>query len=321
MTKIAVIGAGRWGQNHIRTLYELGNLGAIIESSVDRVSELKKQYPNIVFFNNLEEDGALKYDGYTVAVPAEAHFEVAKICLNAGKHVLVEKPITTNVKDAEILVKLADDKKAILMVGHLLLFHPAIQKIKGMITTNKLGKLQYMYSNRLNLGTVRTEENSLWSFAPHDFSIFEYFTDDQPNEISCTGGAFLQPHIHDTTVTSLKYPHNVKGHIFVSWLHPFKEHRLVLIGSKGMVSYEDSTESKELLFYEKGIDWINGQPKKREGATEIISYEKVSPLTAELSHFVNCIEGKEENTIINGKNGLSVLNALETAHQKLIGDQ
>ncbi len=203
------------------------------------------------------------------------------------------------------------------MVGHLLLFHPAILRIKEFIDQGKIGKLQYMYSNRLNLGTVRTEENSLWSFAPHDFSIFQFLTNSHPVSVQATGGAFLQPHIHDTTLTTIEYPQNIKGHIFVSWLHPFKEHRFVVVGSKGMLSYEDSNPKKELLYYEKGIDFIQGEPVKRDGATESILYEQSQPLTSEYEHFMNCIKGIEVNNKISGKQGLDVLELLEKAQTSL----
>ena len=315
--KCCVIGSGRWGKNHTRTFNELGTLSAIIDSNEDTLASLSKQYPHIQTYSSLSSPGALDFDAYTVAVPAEHHFSVAKRLLEHKKHVLVEKPITLNSEDAEQLCALAKKNNCILMTGHLLLFHPAILKIKELIDSDKIGKIQYIYSNRLNLGTVRKEENSLWSFAPHDISIFKFFTNSNPTDINSSGGAFLQPHIHDTTMTTLTYPDNIVGHIFVSWLHPFKEHRLVVIGSKGMLSYEDSSQSKELLFYEKGIDWVNGEPIKRDGPTETIPYEPGAPLQLELQHFIDCIEGKAKNTLINGENGVDVLHVLEQAEASL----
>jgi len=312
-----VVGAGRWGKNHIRTAYELGVLSAVVDNNVETEKFVIENYPNVKFYKSINEPGALDYEAYSVVVPAEYHFEITKTLLEHKKHVLVEKPITLNSKDARELNQLAESQNVILMVGHLLLFHPAILKIKEFLDQGKIGKLQYMYSNRLNLGTVRTEENSLWSFAPHDFSIFQFLTNSYPNSVQATGGAFLQPHIHDTTLTTLEYPQNVKGHIFVSWLHPFKEHRFVVVGSKGMLSYEDSNPKKELLFYEKGIDWIQGEPVKRDGDTQSISYEQSQPLTAEYGHFLNCINGKELNTKISGQKGLEVLELLEKAQQAL----
>lgn len=315
--KVCVVGAGRWGRNHVRTLHEMGVLAGIIDNNDASLNALKEQYPAIQTFNTLSDEGALSFDAYTVAVPAEWHFDVAKTLLSAKKHVLVEKPITLESSETILLNKLAKENNVILTTGHLLLFHPAIQKIKEFIQNGKIGKLQYMYSNRLNLGTVRTQENSLWSFAPHDISIFQYFTEGQPESISSTGGAFLQPHIHDTTMTVIKYPQNISGHIFVSWLHPFKEHRLVVIGSKGMLVYEDSTQDKELLFYEKGIDWVNGEPIKRDDGEKIIDYPSAQPLKMEMEHFLACIEGKADNTLISGEKGLEVLKILEAAEASL----
>ena len=315
--KVCVIGSGQWGKNHARTLNDCGYLGGIIDTNKETLKELKQQYPSIKTFSSLEMPGALEFDAYTVVVPAELHYPIAKTLLENNKHVLVEKPITLNSKDAKELCIIADKNSCVLMTGHLLLFHPAIVKIKSLIDSGKIGKLQYIYSNRLNLGTVRKEENSLWSFAPHDISIFKYFTNNSPIKVESSGGAFLQSHIHDTTMTTLQYPENIVGHIFVSWLHPFKEHRLVVIGSKGMLSYEDSSKNKELLFYEKGIDWIQGEPIKRDGPTETIPYEKSQALENELRHFVHCILGQEQNNLINGYNGLDVLNVLEQAEQSL----
>jgi len=166
--KIAVIGAGRWGKNHVRTLNELGWLGGVIDGREEVLNKIRSDYPKSDTFSSLDSPGAYDFDTYTVAVPAEAHYEVALRLLEAGKHVLVEKPITLTSEHARNLHHLAQQKGLILMVGHLLLFHPAICKMKTLIDSGKIGKLQYMYSNRLNLGTVRTEENSLWSFAPHD---------------------------------------------------------------------------------------------------------------------------------------------------------
>jgi len=315
--KICVVGAGRWGKNHVKTLSDMGNLGGVVDGSPITRQKLQADYPGLPVFASLDEQGAMDFEAYTVAVPAEYHHPVGLRLLEAGKHVLIEKPITLNSKDARHLNKVAKEKNLVLMTGHLLLFHPAIRKIKELLDTGKLGKLQYIYSNRLNLGTVRTEENSLWSFAPHDISIFQYFVGQNPVNVSSNGGAFLQPHIHDTTLTVISYPENIVGHIFVSWLHPFKEHRMVVIGSKGMVSFEDSSENKDLLFYEKGIDWVNGEPVKRDGATQAIDYPKDQPLRLEMQHFLDAIAGAVPNNLISGIKGEEVLDILEKAEIQL----
>lgn len=316
MAKIAVVGAGRWGKNHIKTLQELGYLGGVVESDEGRRGEVQSQYPAVPMFDSIESSLSAKLDGYVVATPAETHYELSKKLIECGKHVLVEKPITLRSLEAAALVKLSDSKGVKLMVGHILLYHPAIRKIKELLDGEAVGKLQYMYSNRLNLGTVRTEENILWSFAPHDISIFQYFVDAMPTSVVSDGGVFLQPNVHDTTMTMLHYPNNIVAHIFVSWLHPFKEHRLVVIGSKGMISFEDSAVKKELILYEKGIDWIQGKPVMRDGLTKSIEYEKKMPLNEELLHFVECIE-KNKTPLTNAKSGMDVLTVLEKAQEGL----
>ncbi|MEA2013803.1 MAG: Gfo/Idh/MocA family oxidoreductase [Thermodesulfobacteriota bacterium] len=314
---ICVIGAGRWGKNHIKTLHELGFLAGIVEADSDTRNVFKEKYPEAKTFATVKEAIKEDFDGFTVATPAETHFKIAEFLITHKKHVLVEKPLTLKASEARRLKELAEENGVNLMVGHLLLFHPAIRKIKKLIEKGKIGKLEYIYSNRLNLGTVRTEENILWSFAPHDISIFQYFIGSLPLEVISRGGAFLQPHIHDSSMTVLTYPGNIVGHIYVSWLHPFKEHRMVVIGSKGMFSYEDSSDDKNILFYEKGIDWIQGEPIKRDGPTEVIPYEKKMPLTEELKYFAAHTNGDPVKTA-DAQNGVEVLEILEKATESLL---
>ncbi len=317
--RICVIGGGRWGRNHIRTLNKLGCLGGIVEKDPGNQSRLKEEYPEIPFFNDASEAVNYGFDGFTVATPAETHFPIAEYLIQNKQHVLVEKPFTLTLSDARKLKALAEQNKVNVMVGHVLLFHPAIRKIKDLVQSGKIGKLEYLYSNRLNLGTVRTEENILWSFAPHDIAIFQYLVEQLPEEIVCRGGAFVQPQIQDTTMTVLTYPNNIVGHIFVSWLHPFKEQRLVVIGSKGMLSFEDSSQEKELYFYEKGIDWVQGEPIKRDGPTEIIAYDSVMPLTEEMQYFADHLNS-DPVLIANSENAVDVLEILERATQSLMED-
>ncbi|MBW2646799.1 MAG: Gfo/Idh/MocA family oxidoreductase [Deltaproteobacteria bacterium] len=316
---ICVVGAGQWGKNHIRTLNDLGFLGGVVEASAEARKELSEIYPDIKLFASVKEAIKENFDGFTVATPAETHFRIAEFLISQKKHVLVEKPITLKAEDARKLKKLSEENGTNLMVGHLLLFHPAIRKIKELIENGKIGKLEYIYSNRLNLGTVRTEENILWSFAPHDISIFQYLIGSFPKEIISRGGVFLRPDNHDSSMTVLTYPDNVVGHIFVSWLHPFKEHRIVVIGSKGMFSYEDSSDEKNILFYEKGIDWVQGEPIKRDGPTEVIPYERRMPLAEELQYFVDHLNG-DPIEIADAQNAVEVLEILELASHSLLGN-
>jgi len=316
--KICVIGAGRWGRNHIRTLSNLGNLGGIVESQTTILAEFGKNYPEAQLFENLNDAIKNDFDGYVLATPAETHYPLGKQLIESGCHTLIEKPLALNQMEAEKLVQLSTKYDVNLMVGHVLLFHPAIQKIKELIDSEKIGKLQYIYSNRLNLGTVRIHENVFWSFAPHDISIFNHFTDDLPININSFGGAFIKDGNQDTTITYLEYPQNIKTHIFVSWLHPFKEHRIVLIGSKGMISFEDSSKNKDILYYEKGVDWEDGIPVTKNGPTEKIHYEQKMPLEEELKYFMSHLNSKIK--IASGANGLEVVKILENASKILNED-
>ena len=312
--KICVLGGGAWGKNHIKTLDKLGALGAIVEKDGDLLSKFKKQYPYVETFKSLDKSLENNFDGFIIATPAETHFKLAKEIINNKKDLLVEKPLTLSIEESETLVKLSKENNVNLMVGHVLLFHPAIIKIKELIDSGKIGKLQYIYSNRLNLGKVRTEENVFWSLAPHDISIFQYFTDNSfPEKIKASGSAFLQKGIYDSTLTTLEYEQGVNGHIFVSWLHPFKEHRIVVVGSEAMISFEDSAEGKPLTLYSKKIDLVNGVPEKIDGPKEIIIYGDKMPLEAELEYFIN----EEKPLIANGENGLDVVKILVEASKQL----
>ncbi len=310
---ICVVGGGSWGKNHIKTLKRLGALSAIVDSNQDLLNKYKIEYSDIDIFKNVNESFEKKYDGYIIATPAETHFGIAKKIIKRKIDLLVEKPLTLSIEQSETLVRLAKEKNVNLMVGHVLLFHPAIIKIKNMIDSGNLGKLQYIYSNRLNLGKVRTEENVFWSLAPHDISIFQYFTGSFPIKITSTGSTFLQKEIYDSTITTLEYNEGVSGHIFVSWLHPFKEHRLVVVGSEAMISFEDSSEGKPLTLYSKKINIKNGIPEKVDGPTEIINYDSKMPLDAELEYFIN----EKKPVIANGENGLNVVRILVEASNQL----
>ena len=315
--KICVIGAGRWGRNHIKTLRSLDCLAGVVEANTGSLARIQKEFPDVRTFTTAREAMGEDFDGFVVATPAETHYELAALVLERRKPVLVEKPLALTAAEARQLTQLAEKNGVNLMVGHVLLFHPAIRKIKDLVKSGKIGKLQYIYSNRLNLGTVRTEENILWSFAPHDISIFQYLIGSQPIEVMSRGGAFVQAHLHDSTLTILTYPDNVVGHIFVSWLHPYKEHRLVLIGSKGMLSFDDASDEKKLLFYEKGIDWVKGEPIAREGPTEVIPYEPGMPLTEELKYFIEHIGGAPIE-VAGAQEAVEVLDILELATKSLL---
>ena len=268
---ICVIGAGYWGNNHIRTLSKLNALSGVVEVDEKKLKSILIKYPNVQGYKNIEDALLEDYDGFIIATPAKTHFKIAKKIIKSGRNSLIEKPLTLSIEEAEELVYLTEENNVNVMVGHVLLFHPAIIKIKKMIENGDIGNLQYIYSNRLNLGKVRTEENVFWSLAPHDLAIFQYFTNSMPINIQAKGSTFLQKGIPDSTLTQLEYKNGVKGHIFVSWLHPFKEHRLVVIGSEAMISFEDSLDDKPLKFYSKKFDINYGVPEKSRWSSRIDS--------------------------------------------------
>ena len=313
--KICVIGAGRWGINHINTLFEIGALGGVVDINLDKINNIKKTLPEIKCFNTIKNSLKQNFDGFIIATPPNTHFEIAKTILKNKKPVLVEKPLSLSYNEGKKIKILCDKLNGKLMVGHLLLFHPAIKKMKTMIDNKVIGDIQYIYSNRLNLGTVRREENVFWSFAPHDISLFQYFNNSFPSEIISEGGAFLQKNIHDTTVSYLKYPNGVQGHIYVSWLHPFKEHRLVIIGSKGSLHFEDYPE-KKLFLYEKSINSKSDQFLLTSKPPQLIKFNQSKPLINELKYFIDVIKGKKikKATI---QEGLDVIKILEIASNSL----
>ncbi len=313
--KICVIGAGRWGINHINTLSDLGVEVGIVEKNSQKKTNIKKSFPEMSCFDSLKDAFQKNFDGYIISTPPKTHFEIAKKILLIKKPVLVEKPLVLSTQDSKKLLAIIEKTDGKLIVGHLLLFHPAIIKMKELLDNGIIGNIQYMYSNRLNLGVVRKEENVFWSFAPHDIALFQFFSNSFPNEIITSGGAFIQKKIYDTTITHIKYPNGIQGHIYVSWLHPFKEHRLVIIGSKGTLHFEDSSETKPLLYYEKenpdnqGLLLKNKLPQK-------IKYSSTSPLVNELKYFIEIIEGKPIQKA-NIQEGIDVIKILEMASNLL----
>jgi UDP-2-acetamido-3-amino-2,3-dideoxy-glucuronate N-acetyltransferase len=317
--RLAIIGCGKWGINHVRTAYNLlnSNLRIVCDLNTSARRKVQAISKTIPFTTNLED--VLKdqdINSVIIATPPSTHHETAKHCLEHGKHVLVEKPITLVADDARDLVRIALEKERVLMVGHVLLYHPAIIKLKEGIDRGRIGKIMYIYSNRLNLGTIRSEENILWSFAPHDISIIQYLTESYPIYIDAKGANFLQNNIEDTTLTYLVYPNNIHAHIFVSWLHPFKEHRLIVVGSRGMMVFEDNLKQNKLRFYPNGFQDSNGRYEKFEGDYEVIDYDDSQPLTNEQKHFFDAVL-LETKPLSDGQHALEVLDILEKAQSRL----
>jgi len=317
--KIAIIGAGRWGFNHVRTANSIlipKNITVFDSRSEtkEKISELNSEINFTTHFDDILNDRSII--AVIIATPAKTHFEIAKRCLKNGKHTLVEKPITLFSEEAEELYKLSIKLNLKLMVGHILLYHPAILRIKAGLEKGEIGKLQYIYSNRLNLGSIRSEENILWSFAPHDISVIQFLIDENPIKVRACGSDILQDGIEDTTITFLEYPNKISAHIFVSWLHPFKEQRLIITGERGMYVFEDSIKNHKLKFYKKGFKKIDGYFEKFDNEYEVINFEDKMALAEEQIHFFNSIINNTKPRT-DGKHAFEVLKILNEATNSL----
>jgi predicted dehydrogenase len=250
-----------------------------------------------------------------IATPAETHYDIGRRALVAGKHVFVEKPLALTLEHGTALVELARRRGRILMVGHVLEYHPAVVRLVGLVADGTLGKVQYIYSNRLSLGKVRREENILWSFAPHDIAVILRLMGSMPFQVVACGGSYIQPNIADVTVTNLLFDNGVRAHIHVSWLHPFKEQRLVVIGQKKMASFDDVT--KRLVLYDRRVELEHGLPVPVRGEGEELAYDQDEPLQRECQAFLEAITGRG-GPLTDGESGLRVLRVLQAAQRSLV---
>jgi len=255
-------------------------------------------------------------DGVVIATPAETHADLVRRSLLAGKDVFVEKPLCLSVREGEELAGLADSLGRILMVGHLLWYHPAVLRLKRLVDEGELGRIQYIYSNRLNLGKIRTEENILWSFAPHDVSVILGLVGEMPESIHAQGGNYLHDRIADVTVSLLSFPSGVKSHIFVSWLHPFKEQKLVVVGDRKMAVFDDLEKERKLLLYPHSINWKGHLPVASKADAEPVPLDWEEPLRAECLHFLECIRTRATPRT-DAREGLRVLRVLQGCQEAL----
>ena len=314
---IALVGFGHWGKNLARNLDRLGHLAAICDANAEARKRARAAHPGVDLVESYAEllsDERLQ--GVVLAVPAVQHYAFAKLAIAAGKDVFVEKPLALRVPEAEELVELAAQRSLILMVGHILEYHPAVLKLKEFAAAGDLGELLYVYSNRLNLGKIRKEETILWSFAPHDISVILLLLGSMPEWASTAGQHYLQHEIADVTMTCLGFPGKARAHIFVSWLHPFKEQKLVVIGSKKMAVFDDLAKEGKLKVFDKGIEWEGGLPVIRQTAESTLFFPEMEPLREELRHFIECI-GTRQTPRTDGANGVRVLRVLDACQRSI----
>jgi predicted dehydrogenase len=322
---LGVVGTGDWGANLIRNFGSLpdASLNALCDADPKRLAATAARYPQAAALARAEDLAARDdVQGVVVSASAVSHYPLAKMMLEAGKDVYVEKPLTLQVDHAEELVALAKRQNRILMVGHLLLFHPAVRYLREMVDRGDLGDVFYIYSQRVNLGKVRKDENALWSFAPHDLSVVLHLIGQEPIDVVARGSAFLQGKVEDVVFVDLRFPGGKMAHVHVSWLDPHKLRKFTVVGSRKMVVFDDMEASEKIRIYDKGVD----------RAGEIVSYgdaltvrsgdiliPKISlqePLTIECRHFVECVRTRKP-PLTSGLDGLRVVKVLAAAQQSL----
>ncbi len=309
--RCAVIGTGYWGKNLLRNLSALRSLAGLFDVDAKTQARYAEIYSDAHPFDSFEAVLASPdIDAVAIATPAASHGAQTRQALEAGKHVFVEKPLCLDVKEALSLDMLAKEKDRTLMVGHLLLYHPAFIALKAAVEDGMINRLRYIYSNRASPGKIRRVENALWSFAPHDISMILALTGQMPKTIVCNGEAWLSPGVADMTLSYFNFGDRVQAHIFVSWFHPYKDHRLVVAGESGMLVFNDTLQGKEkLLHYPHTLVWEGDIPKLDKAPAMPVAYDPTEPLRAEMSHFLNCCATGQppRSDAIEGTNVLRIL--------------
>jgi UDP-2-acetamido-3-amino-2,3-dideoxy-glucuronate N-acetyltransferase len=322
MKNLALIGAGYWGRNLARNFHELGALAMVCDASDEVLAAQSAACPGIRVTKSVEEvmsDASITR--VAIAAPAVRHFDLALRALQSGKDVFVEKPLALDVREGLTLVDLAEKHGRILMVGHLLQYHPCVRAIQRLVAEGELGKLQYITSNRLNLGKIRREENALWSFAPHDISVvLSLVGGEMPERVRCIGEAYLNNGVADVTLTTMSFPGGVNAHVHVSWINPFKEQRLTVVGSHGMLVFDDTLPWEEkVMLYRQPLVWQGGTvPTAKKAAGEAVVVPQEEPLRLECAHFLECCDERKA-PVTDGQEGLRVLEVLNAAQRSLDG--
>ena len=311
------MGCGYWGQNLVRNFEQLGALAMVCDPSEAGRKRGRELSPGAEIVDNFDVVFARQdITGVVLATPAETHHSIAIRAMEAGKDVFVEKPLALNYTQGLEMDAAAQRTGRLLMVGHLLEYHPAVLKLREMMAAGALGRVNYIYSNRLNFGKIRTEENALWSFAPHDIAVILRLFGEMPLEVTCVGGSYLTPNLADVTVSCLHFASGRRAHIFVSWLNPFKEQKLVLFGDKQMAVFNDGVKEGKLVVYNQRVEFDNRKPVLQKGDSAPVEISADEPLRKECEHFLECIETRRQ-PLSDGKSGIQVLRVLQACQMSL----
>lgn len=324
MVKIAVIGCGSWGINHVRAATKLKDAELVAFCDADpkaraRAASVAPLAKPVESAQDIFNDASI--DAVIVASPAPSHGTLALAALSSNKHVLVEKPFVLDPRDGDPICAEAEKRQKVLMVGHLLRYHPYFRRLENLVRTGDLGRVHYVYSERLNLGTVRADENAFWSLAPHDLSMMCSLMDSEPVEVAATGQAFLRPGVEDVVFATIRFKNDTIGHVHVSWLDPNKRRRLTVVGSKKMAVFDDMEPTEKLRVYDKGVqsqDAVGFDQflTLREGDIHIPSIRMLEPLGAEQQHFVDCIRDRKTPET-DGREAMRITRCLVATTQSL----
>ena len=309
---IAVIGCGHWGKNLVRNFSELKVLSSICDPNKETAQKFSQLYGvNHLDYDEIINDASI--EGIVLAVPASLHAPMAIKAMNAGKNIYVEKPLAMNQSEAKRMIDVANEKNVHLMVGHLLQYHPVFVALRKLIESDELGDISYIYSNRLSFGKVRSEEDVIWSFAPHDISMILSITGEKPETVRVDSANILQENIADTATIHLSFSSGLKAHVAVSWLHPYKEQKLVVVGKSAMVVFDDTQPwSQKLAIYRHNIDCMSDMPILKKADVEYLAVKQAEPLSCECQYFIDLISGRV-TPLTDGDEGLRVLKVLSAA--------
>jgi predicted dehydrogenase len=314
---VAVLGCGYWGQNLVRNFHQLGALKVVCDLSEAGRARASQIAPGIETCDRFDEIFRRPdIDAVVIATPAETHHSLAISALTKRKHVFAEKPLALTYRQGIEMRNAATEAGCILMVGHLLEYHPAILKLRNLLASGTLGKVNYIYSNRLNFGKVRTEENALWSFAPHDIAVILRLFGELPIEVTCVGGSYVTPNLADVTVSCLHFNSGQRAHIFVSWLNPVKEQKLVVVGDMKMAVFNDVVKEGKLVLYDQRVALQNRQPVLQKGEVEAVDISSDEPLRNECIHFLEAVN-TGTTPLTDAESGIRVLKVLQACQQSL----
>jgi predicted dehydrogenase len=327
MLRLAIVGAGDWGKNLVRIFYQLKGVKLAVCCDADpvRLDMISQNYRGVKPIERFEDvlaDSSI--DAVVVASSATSHYPIAKEALEAGKHVYVEKPLALSSTHADEIVALAESKRLKLMVGHLLLYHPAVDHLKKIVDSGELGEVFYVYSQRVNLGKIRRDENALWSFAPHDISVILYLLEQMPVSVSARGESYLQKDVEDVVFVNMKFANRRMAQLQVSWLDPHKIRKITIVGSKKMVVFDDVESTEKLKIIDKGVTGVSydnygDSLTLRFGDINIPYINMTEPLRVECQHFVDCIV-QDKRPLTDGADGARVVRILEAAQHSLDND-